>query len=107
MLVSKHKRYLSGSDWVINTLDYMMKATTCAGNMSQVVLELDGLLDASEVRSRLNAFVKQFPVLQGQVSRDIKLAPFWKIPGKSGRAVSLTVRDADTSLSGESISAYF
>ncbi len=66
MLVSKHKRYLSGSDWVINTLDHMMKATTCAGNMSQVVLVLDGLLDESEVRSRLNAFVKQFPVLQGQ-----------------------------------------
>jgi hypothetical protein len=107
MLVSKQKRYLSGSDWVINTLDYMMKAATCAGNMSQVVLELDGLLDESEVRSRLNAFVKQFPVLQGHVSRDIKLAPYWKIPGKSGRDVSLTVRNAETLVSGESAFAHF
>ena len=107
MLISKKKRYLSGADWVINTLDYLMKATTCAGNMSQVVLVLDGPLDESELRSRLHAFVKQFPVLHGHVSRDIRLAPYWKIPGKAGRDVSLTVRTAETPLSGESIIAHF
>jgi hypothetical protein len=107
MLVSKHKRYLSGSDWVISTLDHMMKATTCAGNMSQVVLMLDAPLDELEVRNRLNAFVKQFPVLQGHVSRDLKLAPYWKIPAKSRRDVTLTVRHADTPLSRESLVAHF
>lgn len=100
MLVSKQKRYLSGSDWVINTLDHMMKATTSAGNMSQVVLALDAPLDAFEVRSRLNAFVKQFPVLQGRVSRDIKLAPYWKIPAKYAGEITLTAVHADDLASG-------
>ena len=107
MLVSKHKRYLSGSDWVINTLDHMMKATTCAGNMSQVVLVLDGLLDESEVRSRLNAFVKQFPVLQGHVSRDIKLAPYWKIPAQAVNEITLTTGHADDLSSGGTCLTYF
>jgi hypothetical protein len=107
MLLSKQKRYLSGSDWVISTLDHMMKATTRAGNMSQVVLMLDAPLDELEVRNRLNAFVKQFPVLQGQVSRDLKLAPYWKIPAKSRRDVKLTVRKVDDRLSRESILAHF
>ncbi len=105
MLVSKKKRYLSGSDWVINTLDYMMKATTCAGNMSQVVLALDALLDEREVLSRLNAFVRQFPVLQGRVSRDLRLAPYWKIPGKAERDITLTVLNEDSLLSRESVLA--
>ncbi len=91
MLISKRKRYLSGSDWVINTLDHLMKGSTCAGNMSQIVLILNAPLDGEEARDRITAFVKQFPVLQGRVSRDIKLAPFWKIPAKTGRDVSFTV----------------
>ena len=103
MLVSKHKRYLSGSDWVINTLDYMMKASTCAGNMSQVVLMLSAPLDEREVRSSLIAFVKQFPVLQGRVSRDIKLAPYWNIPAKARGEVTLTVHNVDDRMSGELI----
>jgi hypothetical protein len=107
MLISKRKRYLSGSDWVINTLDHMMKATTCARNMSQVVLVLDGLLDESEVRSRLNAFVKQFPVLQGRVRRDIKLAPYWKIPVKAVGDITFTAEQADEPMSGGTRLTYF
>ncbi len=98
MLVSKRKRYLSGSDWVINTLDHVMKASTCAGNMSQVVLQLGVPLDADEARRRITAFVRQFPVLQGRVSRDIKLAPFWMIPEKTGRDVTFTVHHVDDQL---------
>jgi hypothetical protein len=85
----------------------MMKATTCAGNMSQIVLLLDAPLDEFEVRNRLNAFVKQFPVLEGQVSRDLKLAPYWKIPAKSRHDVKLTVLNADNRLSRESVLAHF
>ncbi len=75
--------------------------------MSQVVLVLDSPLDECEVRNRLTVFVKQFPVLQGQVSRDLKLAPYWKIPAKSGRDVTLTVRNADTPVSEASLLAHF
>ena len=103
MLVSKRKRYLSGSDWVINTLDYLMKTATCAGNMSQVVLMLGAPLDEHEVRRRLIVFVKQFPVLQGRVSRDIKLAPYWKIPAKARGEVTFTVHNVDDRMSGELI----
>lgn len=91
MLISKRKRYLSGPDWVINTLDYMMKATTGAGNISQVVLQFDSPHDENEIRTRLNRFINQFPVLEGSVSRDLKLAPYWKIPAKAGRNVLFTV----------------
>ncbi len=95
MLVSKRKRYLSGSDWVINTLDRMMKNSSCAGNASQVVLELDSPVDENEVRNGLNRFVRRFPVLQGGVSRDLKLAPYWKIPARVDRDVTFTVHAAE------------
>lgn len=91
MLISKRKRYLSGPDWVINTLDRMMKVSTCAGNMSQLVLLLDAPLAEETVRTRLNRFVTQFPVLEGRVARDCLLTPYWKIPASTGHEVTLTV----------------
>ncbi len=91
MLVSKYKRYLSGSDWVINTLDHLMKATTCAGNMSQVVLQFESALDENAVKQALIRFVKEFPVLEGSVRRDLALAPYWKIPAKTSRTPAFTV----------------
>ncbi len=106
MLVSKRKRYLSGSDWVINSLDHMMKASTCAGNMSQVVLQFDSPLDENEVRTQVNRFVRQFPVLQGSVGRDLKLAPYWKIPDQAGREVTFLVHSIDDRLSGNSFLSF-
>jgi hypothetical protein len=100
MLVSKRKRYLSGSDWVINTFDHLMKVTTCAGNMSQVVLQFDTPLDEDEVRAQVSRFVDQFLVLQGRVGRDLKLAPYWKIPAKVGHEVTFVVHRVDDGLSG-------
>jgi hypothetical protein len=91
MLVSKRKRYLSGSDWVINTFDYMMKAVTSSGNICQVVLILNAPLPEQTVRNRLNRFIKLFPVLQGRVARDFKLTPYWKIPASMKRDVHLNV----------------
>ena len=101
MLVSKRKRYLSGSDWVINTLDYMMKAVTSSGDICQVVLILNHPLSEQTVRNRLNHFVRQFPVLQGRVARDFKLTPYWKIPPSMERDVHLNVsRTPESSFSG-------
>ncbi len=100
MLVSKRKRYLSGSDWVINTFDHMMKARTCAGNISQVVLQFDSVLDEDKVRTHVSRFVNQFPVLQGSVGRDLKLAPYWRIPRRGGHEVTFVVQHVDDRLSG-------
>ena len=91
MLASRRKRYLSGSDWVINTLDYLMKLTTCSGNMSQIVLMLDGPLDEDEVRTCLSRFARQFPVLFGSLARDFKLTPYWKIPASVDRDITISV----------------
>ncbi|HUI45036.1 MAG TPA: hypothetical protein VL122_03445 [Nitrospirota bacterium] len=88
MLVSKRKRYLSGSDWVINTLDRMMKSATCVGNISQIVLQLDSTVQQEEVRNALNRFVKKFPVIRGRGARDIRLAPYWKIPRENDGELS-------------------
>ena len=91
MLESRRKRYLSGPDWVIATLDRMLKETTCSGNMSQIVLLLNAPLDGEMVRNRLNSFVARFPVLQGKVSRDSRLTPYWKIPPAVRRDVAFKV----------------
>lgn len=91
MLESRRKRYLSGPDWVIATLDRMLKETTCSGNMSQIVLLLNAPLDGEMVRNRLNSFAARFPVLQGKVSRDFRLTPYWKIPPAVRRDVAFKV----------------
>ena len=91
MLVSRRKRYLSGSDWIINTFDYLLKSTTSYGNVCQVVLQLSVPLPEQAIRARLNEFVKKFPVLQGTITRDYKLAPYWKIPASMQRDVHLNV----------------
>ena len=92
MLASKRKRYLSGPDWVISTLDHAMKASTGCGNMSQIVFTVDAPLDGQEIRSRLEAFARRFPVLEGRVRRDLKLSPYWAIPRNSEHGVLFTLQ---------------
>ena len=103
MLVSGRKRYLSGSDWVINTLDSMMKMTTSSGNMSQVVLFLDSPLDGDKLRGMLNSLAKCYPLLQGRVARDFKLTPYWKIPSSCDRDITLNITENNEIYSLESI----
>jgi len=88
---SKSRMYLSGTDWVINTLDHMMKSTTNSGNMSQIVVELDSLLDEKLLKDQLGAFVKEFPALHGRVERGLNLTPYWRIPEKVTADLDLTV----------------
>jgi len=73
------KRYLTGIDWVINSMDYIEKIQSGIGNVSQVVVELDGQLDSGVLRESLRDFLKKFPVLYGLPSRNINLCPYWKV----------------------------
>ena len=79
--MTKSKYYLSGSDWVISALDYMMKKSTCSGNMSQVVFALDSAADHALLESCLCKFAKELPVLRGNIARNLKynFAPYWQI----------------------------
>jgi len=86
---SRRKRYLSGSDWVIATLDHLLKQTTCAGNINLVALLLDGPLSESAFAERLAGFVGPLPVLEGRIARDARLAPYWKIPASLKRRVGI------------------
>ncbi|MCK5504699.1 MAG: hypothetical protein KAJ10_06030 [Thermodesulfovibrionia bacterium] len=98
---SKNKRYLSGSDWVINALDYILKSETCAGNMSQVVITLDGALDGTSVKNSLNRFVKKFPVLFGSTARDYNLAPYWRMPPEKDFNLNFNDHHLDRASSGD------
>lgn len=77
----KTKRYLTGIDWVVGTLDHMTRRSVGRSNASQIVLELETTLPESRLREALNRFTPQFPVLNGHPSRDITLCPCWKFPG--------------------------
>jgi NRPS condensation-like uncharacterized protein len=103
MLVSKRKRYLSGSDWVLNTLDYMMKAGSSSGNICQIVLTLKTPPSEPALRVNLTDFIRKFPVLQGRVTRDFKLTPYWQIPAVMERDVLLTVSRLPEDSSSQSI----
>ncbi|MFH1904159.1 MAG: hypothetical protein ABIK53_01360 [bacterium] len=77
------KRYLTGIDWIIHTIDYMIRRKTAAGNTFQIVLQLEGRPDETTLRQALNKFIKKFPVLNGRPMRDYNLAPYWKIYSKN------------------------
>lgn len=86
---SKNKRYLTGIDWIVHTFDYMTKRRTGAGNMFQVILELDGSPEEDELRQCLARFIKKYPVVYGRPARDYNLAPYWKMPSR-GQTVPLS-----------------
>lgn len=92
----KNKYYLNGFDWVMGSIDLIMKNTTCAGNASQIVFMLDAPPDEALVRDSLRRFLRLFPVISGRVSRHWTITPYWKMPGKNEeRPVPLTVTRLD------------
>lgn len=96
---SRNKRYLTGIDWFVHVLNYMTIKETGAGFMSQVVIEVSGNINALETENSLNAFIKKHAVVNGYFSRDINLAPYWKIPPVKKPGISL---DTVTVKEGES-----
>lgn len=77
------KRYLTGIDWIIHTINYINKKETGVGNMFQIVLQMEGTLNEITLQECLNKFIKKLPVVNGRLMRDYNLAPYWKIYSKN------------------------
>lgn len=86
------RRYLTGIDWVINSMDYSSKLQTGVGNVSEIVLELNGEPDIGQLEEALNNFIRKFPLLNGYSWRGLNLCPYWKIyPDKKTLPVRINV----------------
>lgn len=86
---SRNKQYLTGIDWIVHVLNYMTRKETGAGFMSQIVMEVSGNVNALEIEDSLNSFIKKHAVVNGYFTRDINLAPYWKIPPVKKPEISL------------------
>jgi hypothetical protein len=73
-------------DWMVHTLDHITKEETGVGNVSQVVLEILGRLDAEKLKNSLSQFLALNPIASGHCRRDWNLAPYWHIPAKTAMA---------------------
>ena len=59
------KRYLTGIDWVINSIDYLGKSQSGIGNVSEVIIELQGQLDDKILQDALRRFLQKLPLING------------------------------------------
>ncbi len=75
----RNKRYLTGIDWIVHTLDYTSRKNTGIGNTSQIVVELKAHLKKEVLSSYLEETINSFPVLRGKIKRSWNLAPYWHI----------------------------
>lgn len=80
-----------------------MKATTCAGNMSQIVIKLDGIIDEVSVQNHLIHFTRRFPVLYGKICRDFIFIPYWQIPERVENNPNFNVYHIKNSSSQENV----
>jgi hypothetical protein len=91
----RSRRYLSGVDWMMGAMDYLALRTTGIGALSQAILEVEGRIPESALRSALNEISNRFPLVHGRVARDcFNLAPFWKVP-RAARAKQLLLKVVD------------
>lgn len=79
------KRYLSGIDWAIHTLDYISTKRLGCGQSFQIVAELAGALNEKMFRRHLTSYCESFPHLWGSVRRAFNLAPYWRVAKRLGR----------------------
>jgi len=75
--------YLTGLDWMVHAMDYSARKNTKTGISSQIVLEFEGVLDELLFKESLQRFALAFPILNGKVSRNGLLEPYWAIPRRS------------------------
>jgi hypothetical protein len=74
------KRYLTGIDWIVNSIDYTSKSQSGIGNHSELILELKNSPGQVVLEQTLNYFNQKFPLLTGYPSRAANLCPYWKVP---------------------------
>jgi hypothetical protein len=90
------RRYLTGIDWIVNSIDYSGKAQSGIGNFSEIVLELKNPPKLKILEDLLNDFIKKYPVLNGCPSRGLNLCPYWKIfPAKKFLPVWVRAAEVD------------
>ena len=73
------KRYLTGIDWIIHSIDYAGKAQFEIGNLSCVVIELRAEPNSRIIDITLRKFLQNFPLINGLPGRGFNLCPYWKI----------------------------
>ncbi len=76
-LMTAHRYYLSGIDWVMAALDRLNKNHTGLGNHSQLVLVLKGSIDKTIFEAQLAAILPESSFLKGRIKRAWNLAPYW------------------------------
>ena len=72
------KRYLTGIDWIIHSLDYAGKVQSGIGNLSCVVIELRSETNSRIIDTTLRKFLQNFSIINGLPGRGINLCPYWK-----------------------------
>ena len=78
---NRTRRYLTGLDWVMASLDTEMRRTTGGGNNSQVVLGTRNPLNPEKVMRLFQSFAGRFPHFGMKIARNPwNLAPVWKFP---------------------------
>jgi len=82
-LNQRGKSYLTGLDWMIHAMSGSARRSGGKRISSQIVLELDGLLDEQRFKDAVERFASGFPMLNGRASRNWMLEPYWKNPPKS------------------------
>jgi hypothetical protein len=86
------RRYLSGVDWMMGTLDRLGRHSTGLGLHSNFVLDLDGPVSETALADALAKIAARFPMLRGRVARDwLNLIPYWHVGGARTTPISLRV----------------
>lgn len=80
---SQKKSYMTGIDWMVSGLDHMTRKAQGHGNHSQILIELDSVLDEGVFVSAVRNFCRKHSILYGRIKRDCNLAPYWSYSDKN------------------------
>ena len=79
----------NGSDQLMRSFDYELRRHGFAGNQCQIVLELAGEISSSDLRLRMDALQKEFPIINARASKIFR--PHWKIMQRVNGIVPILV----------------